>query len=196
MADKVQRRARRTQTEIEAAVLAAVRQCLIEGGYPNLTFERVAEYADVSKHVVYRRYDSRAALALGGVSSFIEVFVSQKPDTGSLRGDLVALFRGRAEGPIQDPGSIVRGILGDAGEAELEQIRGIVKRGEETLEASVLVPARERGEIPVTPPAVLRAFMRLLRDTGLFPDTKESVEELVDDVLLPLLRYKDTREEK
>ena len=54
--------------------------------------EEVASRAGVGKATVYRRWPSRGALAL---DAFMAEFRSQltPPDTGTLRGDLVAAFR-------------------------------------------------------------------------------------------------------
>ncbi|WP_155895052.1 TetR/AcrR family transcriptional regulator [Corynebacterium vitaeruminis] len=183
------RRPRRTRAEIDAAILVAVRRCLVEGGYSRLTFERVADYAEVSKHVIYRRHTTRAALALTGVSSFMFAAMDQDPGTGSLRSDLIELFRRRDESPVGDPSEVIRGILGEAGPEEMAHIERIARHGQEKMDANILAPARERGEIPDTPPLVRDAVGRLFRDTGLFPSESLKVSELIDEVILPILGY-------
>lgn len=50
---------------VDARILAAVRELLLEGGFEELTITAVAKRAGVGRPTVYRRYDSREALAMG-----------------------------------------------------------------------------------------------------------------------------------
>ncbi|MEU7135849.1 TetR/AcrR family transcriptional regulator [Streptomyces sp. NPDC046261] len=73
-----------------AAVRDAVLTGLSEHGYPGLSVEYVAEHSGVHKTTLYRRWGSveglvADALHLAGEDSWTP------PDTGSLRGDLLAL---------------------------------------------------------------------------------------------------------
>ncbi|WP_372458306.1 TetR/AcrR family transcriptional regulator [Streptomyces sichuanensis] len=73
-----------------AAVRDAVLSGLVEHGYPGLTVEYVAEHSGVHKTTLYRRWGGvegmvADALDLAGEDSW------SPPDTGTLRGDLLAL---------------------------------------------------------------------------------------------------------
>lgn len=79
----------RKQQEIFDATLLLV----AEKGYDGLTVEGVAERSGVNKTTIYRWWPSKAAL-LGAALVEAEALEFEAPDTGSLRGDLVALVEG------------------------------------------------------------------------------------------------------
>ncbi|MEV0203028.1 TetR/AcrR family transcriptional regulator [Nonomuraea sp. NPDC050691] len=81
----------RKQQEIFDATLRLV----AERGYDGLTVEGVAERSGVNKTTIYRWWPSKAAL-LGAALVEADVLGFDPPDTGSLRGDLVALVEGMA----------------------------------------------------------------------------------------------------
>ncbi|NUO99570.1 MAG: TetR/AcrR family transcriptional regulator [Nonomuraea sp.] len=76
----------RKQQEIFDATLRLV----AERGYDGLTVEGVAERSGVNKTTIYRWWPSKAAL-LGAALVESDLLGFEPPDTGSLRGDLVAL---------------------------------------------------------------------------------------------------------
>ncbi|WP_049574351.1 TetR/AcrR family transcriptional regulator [Nonomuraea sp. SBT364] len=79
----------RKQQEIFDATLRLV----AEKGYAGLTVEGVAERSGVNKTTIYRWWPSKAAL-LGAALVEADLLAFEAPDTGSLRGDLVALVEG------------------------------------------------------------------------------------------------------
>ncbi|GAA4518100.1 MULTISPECIES: TetR/AcrR family transcriptional regulator [Nonomuraea] len=79
----------RKQQEIFDATLRLV----AEKGYAGLTVEGVAERSGVNKTTIYRWWPSKAAL-LGAALVEADLLGFTAPDTGSLRGDLVALVEG------------------------------------------------------------------------------------------------------
>ncbi|WP_240197318.1 TetR/AcrR family transcriptional regulator [Nonomuraea lactucae] len=91
----------RKQREIFDATLRLV----AERGYDGLTVEGVAERSGVNKTTIYRWWPSKTAL-LGAALVEADALKSEPPDTGSLRGDLVALVEGVArlltEPPARD----------------------------------------------------------------------------------------------
>ncbi|AQZ66456.1 transcriptional regulator, TetR family [[Actinomadura] parvosata subsp. kistnae] len=90
----------RKQQEIFDATLRLV----AEKGYDGLTVEGVAERAGVNKTTIYRWWPSKAAL-LGAALVESDVLAFDAPDTGSLRGDLVALVEGVRRLLTEPPGS-------------------------------------------------------------------------------------------
>ena len=73
----------------DTAIVQATLALLVEDGYRALTMERVRERAGVGKATLYRRYASKAALVKAAV---VHLHADLPPfDTGTLRGDLVAL---------------------------------------------------------------------------------------------------------
>jgi AcrR family transcriptional regulator len=77
-------------------VLAAVRAELAESGMDGLSVERVARRAEVNKTSVYRRWPTREALVAAAMEGLLDDF-GTSPDTGTLRGDLLALATPIAE---------------------------------------------------------------------------------------------------
>jgi AcrR family transcriptional regulator len=63
-------RGRPRSTAIDAAVLAAARRQLAEGGYAALSFAAVADEAGTSRPAIYRRFATKAALAESAMASF------------------------------------------------------------------------------------------------------------------------------
>lgn len=80
--------------QVDAAILAATRELLVEVGYERLTMTDVAARAEVGRPTVYRRYASKEALVAASVDAVRQP--SPAPDTGSLRGDLRAELLPRA----------------------------------------------------------------------------------------------------
>ncbi len=76
-------------TAADEAILDAATDAFIELGWDGLTIEGVAASAGVGKTTIYRRYPSRLDLLLAAARRLSEE-KDQAPDTGSLRGDLVA----------------------------------------------------------------------------------------------------------
>lgn len=62
---------------------------LAEIGYDRLTVDRIAATAGAGKATIYRRWSGKAELVVDALSCRKEISVI--PETGSLRGDLVAL---------------------------------------------------------------------------------------------------------
>ncbi len=76
--------------EADEAILAAATDAFIELGWDGLTIEGVATRAGVGKTTIYRRYPCRLDLLLAAARRLSQE-KDQAPDTGSLRGDLIAL---------------------------------------------------------------------------------------------------------
>jgi len=72
------------------AIVAAFFAELGEKGYAGLTMDRVAERAGVGKAALYRRWPSKQDMLIDLVGQYA-IKAVLPPDTGSLRGDLLAL---------------------------------------------------------------------------------------------------------
>jgi AcrR family transcriptional regulator len=87
-------KARRTggrSARVRAAVLRATLDALLSCSADDLSIRDVAQRAGVHETSIYRRWGTRADLILDAVLSEIQAAVPP-PDTGSLRGDLLALL--------------------------------------------------------------------------------------------------------
>ena len=84
---------RRRGPELEAALLDAAWDELMAVGYWALTMEGVAARAHTGKMVLYRRWPNRPQLLMAALRRHLKNAPVPVPDTGSLRGDVLALLR-------------------------------------------------------------------------------------------------------
>lgn len=95
----------------EEEILAATVTVVAELGYDRLTMDAVAAAAKASKATLYRRWSTKAELVVDAVSRAKGCPQPQDVDTGSLRGDLLAVTCG--DGGVTDelPMSVVAGLI-------------------------------------------------------------------------------------
>src|ERR1700678_2922943 len=139
---------RRRGAMLEHALLDAAWQELQESGYAKLTMERVADRAGTSRAVIYRRWRNRPELVIAAMRHHQPVLSGQVPDTGTLRGDTLAVLR-RASARITEIGpDTVIGMLSDllADEEAFELTLDRLLRGGGEVMSSVLDRAAARGE--------------------------------------------------
>lgn len=81
---------------VDEAILSAVLELVMEGGFGRLTIDAVAQRAGVGKATIYRRWSGKEELVLDAMqsSSGVEPF----PSTGDLRTDLISAYE-----PFTDP---------------------------------------------------------------------------------------------
>jgi AcrR family transcriptional regulator len=182
---------RRRGATLEHALLDAAWQELQESGYAKLTMERVADRAGTSRAVIYRRWRNRPELVIAAMRHHQPVLSGSIPDTGTLRGDMLAVLR-RASTRITETGpNTVIGMLSDllsdeqAFDKILEQLRG----GE--VMSSVLDRAAARGESRENiSPRLARLPLDLLRHELILthhPPSQDTLEEILDEIFLPLV---------
>lgn len=185
---------RRRGEELNAAILRAALEELAEVGYARLTMEGVAERARTGKASVYRRWPSRMELAIEAVYHSMPD-PDSPPDTGSLRGDLLETLRRNAAVLAGPAGEALRGllsdVLSDGGRTrELRELsRGAGRRG--MREICRRAAARGELDLETLTPRRLDVAQAMVRQEFLFhgtPIPDETIVEIVDEVLLPLLR--------
>ena len=176
----------------EAELLAVTLELLQEHGYDRLTLEAVATKARASKATLYRRWPTKAELVL---AAFIEGTEEEAvdPDTGTLRGDLLALGESICAHVSAHAGTIRAVLVEVSRSAKLDAIlqeQFLDQR--KALMDHVLARAVDRGEIEASAisedlwdvlPGYL-IFRAVL--TGPAPSSP-TVHELVDNVLIPSL---------
>jgi AcrR family transcriptional regulator len=187
---------RRRGAELEAALLDAAWEELVAAGYGGFTIEGVAERARTSRPVVYRRWPTRTELVAAALRHHAERDPIPVPDTGSLRADLIALLQA-ASARRSDLAVLISVQLGGyfaetrTAPQDLRE-RFLVARGVPTGLDEILRRAAIRGEIDparLTPRRTRLAF-DLLRHELLMtqqPVPQTVIEEIVDDIALPLL---------
>jgi AcrR family transcriptional regulator len=186
---------RRRGEELEQAILQAGCDQLVDAGYAGFTIDAVAERAHTSRSVVYRRWADRDELLDASVSYGLNLGRMPLPDTGSLRGDMLALLRqtNAARSSLAPLLSVLMGAYyADSGRtfAEMRQ-RAFGERSGQSIE-TLLQRAIARGEVD---PARLTPRVRtvaadllrhdLLMNAAPLPD--EQIVAIIDEVFLPLV---------
>ena len=174
----------------DRAILRAATELLAERGLAGMSMEEVAARAGVGKATIYRRWRSRGALAL---DAFMADFTAAQPlpDTGSLRGDLLAALRAWVKAVTRTPaGRILAGLVA-AIQDDPELATAWRARVLEPLRAEHRVMLRraiERGEIPASTDTDVAldlmygaAYHRLLQ--GHRPLTDPFVRRVVDVIV-------------
>jgi AcrR family transcriptional regulator len=187
---------RRRGAELEQAILDATWEVLRETGYTNLTIEAVAARAQTSKPVIYRRWPNRAKLVLAAWGHQAPETRTAPPDTGSLRGDLLALFGYIAMRIDKMMNEMISGVMSDTfRHPEITAVLRAQLRASPLAVAmdSIVARAVARNELPHVelPTRVTRLPLDLVRNEAMTfgaPVDDDTVAELVDDVYLPLLR--------
>ncbi|MHB8449780.1 MAG: TetR/AcrR family transcriptional regulator [Mycobacteriales bacterium] len=182
---------RRRGELLESAIRHAVLELLASTGYDAMTMEEIAHRAHTGKAALYRRWPAKSELVLDTLVRFVTPN-TPLPDTGGLRGDLLAVL-GAVADSMDEP--IARGAAAALAEISAAptrksalRVRFLAQRRDALL--SVLQRAVDRGEIPgparlaVAETALAMLIYRLLAD-GL-PISREAIEALVDQVVLPL----------
>ncbi|CCH87438.1 Transcriptional regulator, TetR family [Modestobacter italicus] len=178
----------------DQAITAAVVDVLARLGHSGFTMDEVALAAGVGKAAIYRRWSSKTDLLVSYTEGSIEGTLDLA-DTGSLRTDLVALL-----------GSAAAHFNGPAGRANRALLSAV-------HDDPVLAAAYHAGPVAQWGDAFRQVFDRAVRRGEICPDAASSVAgeagaailvqrwllhgahidealvaDVVDDVVLPLLR--------
>ncbi|WP_407563937.1 TetR/AcrR family transcriptional regulator [Streptomyces sp. 184] len=182
------RSGRRPDPAVDTAIREAVIELLFERGF-EMTFDEVAARAGVGRATVFRRFPTKRDLVLDAVAQ-LTVSRIQMPDTGSLRGDLLAgiaeIMRVFGEPRLR---LFTRRILGEAcrDAAFSDVLRANLDRRLELI-SGVLDRGVLRGELPASAdPALISDLLSGLLAVRLATDTAlpgpEEIAALVDGLL-------------
>jgi AcrR family transcriptional regulator len=195
MTEQAQRtRQRRRGDELEAALLEAAWQELVEAGFARLTMESVAARAKTSVPVLYRRWRSKDDLVLAAIGHYGATHPVDIPDTGTLRGDMITLLTNFSSARVSFAaiiGAVFSGLLDSSGLTPAE-VREKLIGDRPQWPGQVFTRAHERGEIDLNriPPAVLTMPLDLMRHDMLMtqkPIPPERILAIVDDLFMPLV---------
>ncbi|MDN5851931.1 MAG: TetR/AcrR family transcriptional regulator [Actinomycetia bacterium] len=192
---------RRRGAELEAALLDAAWDELVESDYGALTIDAVARRAGTSRTVIYRRWATKQELVRAAVAHVARRYPRPDPDTGSLREDMLEVLR-YANESRSDLGAMLvvhlGGYLLETGTAPADLREFIVGDPPNTVDL-IIDRAIERGEVDadrLTPRRRSLAFdlfrNEVLMTLKAVPD--ETLIEIVDDVYLPLVTGRQSAE--
>ncbi|WP_235833362.1 TetR/AcrR family transcriptional regulator [Glaciibacter flavus] len=193
--DTAPRMGRKRDHTRDADILAAALDVLSEEGYDGMTVDMVATRARAGKATLYRRWPSKAELVIDAVACLKKTDASAPlPDTGTLRGDLIALIKPHSIEDGEKKLQIMAGIasmlsrspeLADVARAAMVEPRAAINR-------QLFRRAVERGEISadhdfellsLLSPSVVTYRTLMLRK----PVDREFLISLIDEVVLPAL---------
>lgn len=175
-------------------ILEVALDVLAETGYDGMTIDMVATRAKAGKATLYRRWPSKADLVLDAVVCMKskDIDLDALPDTGTLRGDLVAMVKPPSIRESERKLKVMAGIasmiarspeLAAAAQSALVEPRASVNR-------IFFRRAIERGEIPadsdverlcmIAPAMVAYSVLMLGK-----PVDREFLVSIIDKIVLP-----------
>lgn len=175
-------------------ILEAALDVLAETGYDGMTIDMVAARAKAGKATLYRRWPSKNELVLDAVAcmKFATIDFENLPDTGTLRGDLVAMIKPPSIKDAERKMKVMAGLvsmmalnpeLADTARQALIEPRAAVNR-------IFFQRAIDRGEIPadvdldllcLISPSMASYRTLMLRQ----PVNREFLLSIIDSVVLP-----------
>lgn len=185
---------RRRGAALEAALLEAAWDELCAVGYPGFTLDGVAARAGTSRPVIARRWSDRTELVVAAIRHRTAVAVLDPPDTGTLRGDVLALLR-EFSASVNEIAGMFSFVLADYFNAtglspsDLREriFAGIPNRMEAVIQRAVergeIDPARLSPRIATLPADLVRHDLIMNR----VPVPDDTLIEIVDRIFLPLV---------
>lgn len=185
------------------AILDAALELISEVGYERVTMDSIAARARASKTTMYRRWPTKSELVADALRRHAQGEVPAIPDTGTLRGDLVATVGEIAETLTGGRGpsliGLVEAIRDDV--ALRSQVGSQVRERSHQVGREICARAIARGEAIHAEQADIvlgLAFEHLFTST-LFDGAQPSEanrRHFVDAVLLPLLEVVESARSK
>lgn len=182
----------------ESEILDAALALLARVGYDRLTMDAVASEAKASKATLYRRWSTKSSLVVDALLRTKEALQASDVDTGSLRGDLIAMAT--CHGGLTDNKSamlmagVVTALHHDPDFAE--EFRTRVLGSKIQVARDVFERAQARGEISadldldLLAPALAGIVLHRSFVLGL-PADQTTVQRVVDEIIIPAATRSD-----
>ncbi|MDQ1580657.1 MAG: hypothetical protein QOD05_1432 [Microbacteriaceae bacterium] len=193
-AEKTPKLGRKRDHTRDVDILDAALEVLAETGYDGMTIDMVASRAKAGKGTVYRRWASKGELVIEAVACMKkgDFDLSRLPNTGTLRGDFIAMIKPRSMEEADKKLKIMAGLasmlsrdpeLADAANAAIVEPRV-------SMDRILLRRAIDRGEISADCDietishltASMVAYRTLIQRKVI---DREFLLSLIDNVLLP-----------
>ena len=142
--------ARPRSEEARRKALAAATDLIVERGVSQLTIEEVASRSGVAKTTIYRHWPSAETLLIDALACQVEQLPT--PNTGTIRGDLRAMFELLIPTVDRtDKARLIFGLLYAAAD-DLELRRSLTDLMRERINPlrTIVELARARGELPAS----------------------------------------------
>jgi AcrR family transcriptional regulator len=202
MTTTAKERGRPRDPSCDQAIVKSTIELLAEVGYERMSVDALAARAGVSKPTIYRRWpEGKEQLVADAVAQCQQEAV--EIDTGSLRGDLVAMVEEMIEG-MRENAHLAAGLSQRLRESpQLAEVfrEQIVAVKRDRFKAMVS-RAVERDELPRVPPAwplLADLAPSVIHTRALItgePLDRRFANQFVDAVLLPVLTAETSRERR
>jgi AcrR family transcriptional regulator len=186
------RPAKRSEDRREA-ICAAVFQLLGEVGYDRMTMDAIATRARASKATLYRTWPDKPGLVAEALTWRFGA-TPEAPDTGSLRGDLMALVSLACQISNSPDGEVMTGVMTAAARNPTlaRTLHECTFESKQVLHETIVRRAAERGELREAAGAgllheVMYAMIIARKLTSDEPMDEAYAAHVVDDVLIPVL---------
>lgn len=183
----------RRATQRREAICGAVFELLGEVGYDRMTMDAVAARAHASKATIYRSWPDKPELVVEAIFNRFGT-TAEPDDTGSLRGDLLALTTSACEIVSSPEGDVITGVMTAAtmNPTLASAMHECMFESKRVVHDTIVKRAVARGELqPGTAPDVLHEVVHAMMLTRkLWTEEQLDAEfavHLVDDILIPLL---------
>jgi AcrR family transcriptional regulator len=175
-------------------ILGAALDVLAETGYDGMTIDLVATRAKAGKATLYRRWSSKADLVLDAVACMkgSDLDLDNLPDTGTLRGDLVAMVKPPSIRDSERKLNVMAGIvsmiarnpeLAAAAHEALVEPRAAVNRVffQRAIDRGEVRPDLDVEKLCMVGPAMVAYRALMLR----IPVDREFLISNIDEIILP-----------
>ncbi len=175
-------------------ILQAALDVLAETGYDGMTVDLVAARARAGKATLYRRWPSKAELVVDAVACMksMDLDLNALPDTGTLRGDLVAMIKTPTMAEAERKLHIMAGLVSMIARAPemQEAVQAAIVEPRAQANRLLIRRAIERGEVApdvdaemvaMVAPAMAAYRVLVMRK----PVTREFLISVIDGVVLP-----------
>ncbi|SEA98059.1 TetR/AcrR family transcriptional regulator [Leifsonia sp. 21MFCrub1.1] len=175
-------------------ILDAALDVLAEVGYDRMTMDMVAARAKAGKATMYRRWSSKADLVIEAVACMkkVDVDAASLPDTGTLRGDLVAMMKPHTIVDAEKKLQVMAGLVSMLAQSPefADAVNAAIVEPRASINRIFLQRAVDRGEIPadvdIEQLAILAPSMAAYRVLVLRkPVDRAFLLRVLDDILLP-----------
>jgi AcrR family transcriptional regulator len=143
----IRRRTGGRSARVREAVLKATLQAVAEHGADAISISEIARRAEVHETSIYRRWPSKEHLLLDALLDYSEAKLPI-PDTGTLRGDLIAFataVTAYLDSPLGRTLARAMAVAGDDG--PLAAGRAQFWKSRLDLASAIIARAKDRGEI-------------------------------------------------
>jgi AcrR family transcriptional regulator len=175
--------------------LSAVIELLGELGYEAMTMDAVAARAHASKTTIYKRWRNKPELVRAAVDACVTERLPEPADTGSLRGDLMAVMRNLRGHLTEEFLAMMSGLMhATRQDPELAEVLRSHLAGDHASAVLIIRRATGRGELPRGAEAELAGLAHEVIEAHLFRQMalggsldEEFARHVVDDLVIPVL---------